>query len=102
TRPNGNFFWAIVLVPLLVPTASILAQPPNQKTYVRKDVSALTPGEIDSLRKGVQVMKERDPKDPTSWLYQANIHGTTELPLQDGWAQCQHGTFFFLSWHRMY
>src|SRR5207245_631947 len=48
------------------------------------------------------IMKDRDPKDPTSWLYQANIHGTTDLPMQEGWAQCQHGSFFFFPWHRMY
>ena len=50
-------------------------------------------------------MKARQPDDPTSWLFQANIHGTDdEIPAQfnDVWATCQHGTFFFLSWHRMY
>ena len=50
-------------------------------------------------------MKARDPSDPTSWRFQANIHGTRdEIPdaFADVWATCQHGTFFFLSWHRMY
>lgn len=74
----------------------------NQQTYVRKDVSVLSQAEIDALRKGVEVMKARDAKDKTSWLYQANIHGTTDDPLLEGWAQCQHGSYFFFSWHRMY
>lgn len=59
---------------------------------------------IDSLRAGVAAMKARDPGDPTSWWFQANIHGTVESdPLLDPfWNRCPHGNFFFLSWHRMY
>lgn len=59
---------------------------------------------LDSLRAGVAAMKARDPSDPTSWWFQANIHGTVESdPLLDPfWNRCPHGNFFFLSWHRMY
>ncbi|WP_438003739.1 tyrosinase family protein [Sorangium sp. So ce321] len=46
-------------------------------------------------------MKERDRRDPTSWIYQANIHGTTETDDLPGWNTCQHGSFLFLPWHRM-
>src|SRR5205823_6232495 len=43
-----------------------------------------------------------NPADPRGWFYQAGIHGSlSETPLPD-WNQCQHGSFFFLSWHRMY
>jgi hypothetical protein len=50
-------------------------------------------------------MKLRPATDPTSWLFQANIHGTydpTPPQFADVWGTCQHGSFFFLSWHRMY
>jgi tyrosinase len=74
----------------------------------RVNVYALDPNgpEIASLRKGFSVMGARDPADPTSLRFQANIHGTgdpdpgtAEHPLFN---RCQHGSFFFLSWHRMY
>jgi Common central domain of tyrosinase/Polyphenol oxidase middle domain len=59
---------------------------------------------IDSLRAGIAAMKARDQSDPTSWWFQANIHGTEESdPVLDPfWNRCPHGNFFFLSWHRMY
>src|SRR5947209_11178911 len=74
--------------------------------------------EIASLRKGVQAMMNRDPADPnnpnpivnpnflptnpTSWLYQASIHGTYAAPPAEGWNMCQHEGYFFVLWHRMY
>jgi len=58
---------------------------------------------IADYRAGVGVMKGRPITDPTSWLYQANLHGTSSSPPQGTlWRQCQHGSFFFLSWHRMF
>jgi tyrosinase len=50
----------------------------------------------------VKKMKERDSKDPTSWGYQAAIHGSTKFPKKDPWNQCEHQSWFFLPWHRMY
>jgi hypothetical protein len=56
-------------------------------------------------------MKERsaaNQMDPLGWDYQSRMHGK---PLDgDGpspgepadWSQCQHGTWWFLPWHRMY
>jgi tyrosinase len=80
--------------------------------HTRKEIHKLTATEIDNFRKGVELMKDRskDPKDPTSWIYQANIHaypGPGEnCPVigtpQTAWGTCQHRSFFFLSWHRMY
>jgi hypothetical protein len=62
--------------------------------------------QIASLRKGFSVMGARDPADPTSFRFQANIHGTTDpdpgTAAHPLFNQCQHGSFFFLSWHRMY
>jgi hypothetical protein len=101
SRPLRKLVWLTALASALAAAGNAFAQP-NQKTFARKDVSTLTATEIEALKKGIQVMKDRDPDDPTSWLYQANIHGTIDLPMKDGWSQCQHGSFFFLSWHRMY
>jgi tyrosinase len=51
-------------------------------------------------------MKSRPSSDPTSWAYQANIHGTLlaqgQWPADAPFATCEHKTIFFLSWHRMY
>jgi hypothetical protein len=79
-------------------------------TLIRKEINSLTPTEIDNYRKGVALMQTRAFTDPTGWIYQANMHGFpgnnaicpvvgTPQPL---WSTCQHGSFFFLAWHRMY
>src|SRR5262245_50518727 len=74
---------------------------------VRRSINSLAPTgrEIASFRRGVAEMKRRsnaNPADPTGWTFQANIHGTYDTPARPDWNQCQHGSFFFLSWHRMY
>ncbi|HEX3152229.1 MAG TPA: tyrosinase family protein [Gemmataceae bacterium] len=77
-----------------------LGQPGSVRT--RRSVFSLT-APIADYRTGVGVMKTRSATDPTSWIYQANMHGTyTAPPAGALWNQCQHGSFFFLSWHRMY
>ncbi|MGH7261276.1 MAG: tyrosinase family protein [Nitrospiraceae bacterium] len=85
---------------LLVPVAEAQAQ-----VFVRRDFATLTTVQINALRNGIREMQRRsaiNPTDPTGWLYQANIHGTTDRPLRTAWNTCQHGSYFFLSWHRMY
>jgi tyrosinase len=62
-------------------------------------------------------MQQRPLNDPRSWRYQAAIHdyvrsqdplGTPSDALpstalqQQFWRQCQHFSWFFLPWHRMY
>ena len=45
------------------------------------------------------------PNRPASWdlTYQAAVHDMNPLPPRgDLRAQCQHDTWFFLPWHRMY
>lgn len=49
----------------------------------------------------VATMKGRDPDDPTSWAYQAAIHGTHSAPLSLQ-RQCEHESWFFFPWHRLY
>jgi tyrosinase len=72
--------------------------------YVRRNVWTLPSGDrtIEAYAKAVAIMKARDPSDPTSWSYQAAIHGTHAAATKPLWNGCQHGTWFFLAWHRMY
>jgi len=78
-------------------------------TYVRQNIWTLD--QIDhwhptiyAYARGVGVLKDRtnaNPLDPIGWQYQSDVHGTGVNP--DNFRnQCQHFTWFFLSWHRMY
>jgi len=70
---------------------------------VRRNIRSLSPVEIASLRLAVRRMKQRPAHDPTSWAFQANIHGTRPRDVSDPlFNQCQHGTWHFLTWHRLY
>ncbi len=75
---------------------------------VRRNVYSLAPNgpEMAALRRGIQVMRSRNPEDPTSWNYQARIHGMVrggaQPPFGAPWATCRHGSNDFLSWHRLY
>jgi len=84
----------------------------------RKNVYQLPAGDktLDWYAKAVAKMKTRPATDPTSWYYQAAIHGfyasnpywrnVGTLPPQSErdmyWERCQHQSWFFLPWHRMY
>ncbi|WP_165074984.1 tyrosinase family protein [Paludisphaera rhizosphaerae] len=72
---------------------------------MRKSFSSLTSRELDSLERGVRVMKSRPKHDPTSWWYQANMHGyldQEEETILEAWGSCQHANWWFLPWHRAY
>jgi tyrosinase len=66
------------------------------------NVSTLTPSELAAFRHGVEVMKGRPATDPTSWSFQANIHGVFGGPPNPLFNQCEHGTIQFFTWHRAY
>jgi tyrosinase len=68
--------------------------------------------------RGVAAMQKLALSEPTSWGFYAAIHGFN-VPVWDGvsiptaplpsnsdqktyWKQCQHGTWYFLPWHRGY
>lgn len=84
------------------PFSSVPALPP----YVRPSVATLSAQQIASLRNGIQVMMSRNTIDPTSFRFQANIHGTYDSATSprelSAWNQCEHGSYYFFSWHRMY
>ncbi|MFZ6744380.1 tyrosinase family protein [Undibacterium sp. JH2W] len=87
-------------------------------TRERKDVYKLPAGDntLEWYGKAVAKMRTRPATDPTSWSYQAGIHGFNKdnpywahvgpvpSPGQqtEYWKQCQHGSWYFLPWHRMY
>ncbi|MEX6506697.1 tyrosinase family protein [Jiella sp. M17.18] len=70
--------------------------------------------------RGVAAMKARPLAEPTSWRFYGAIHGfdsdlwqqlgyldpNDPLPsdplVQEFWRQCQHGSWYFLPWHRGY
>jgi tyrosinase len=77
---------------------------------IRKSVYTLPQGDttISWYRKAVdELLNNRPLTDPTSWRYLAAVHGvpsnmSTPSAAEDFWDQCQHQSWFFLSWHRGY
>lgn len=74
------------------------------KPYIRREVSSLSHDDptLRAYARAIVAMRERLPKDPTSWSYQAAIHGSHATPRKPLWNQCKHGTWYFVAWHRMY
>jgi tyrosinase len=73
--------------------------------HIRREVRSLGPDDptltyyADAVAR-MQSRSERD--DPTSWGYQAAVHGTrASNPLKE-WNQCTHFTWYFVSWHRAF
>lgn len=77
--------------------------PPHNRVVVRRNVygtGTAVDSAIDAYRRAVVAMKARDDTSKVSWIFQANVHGSMiNDPMYN---QCQHGSYFFLSWHRMY
>lgn len=86
---------------------------------IRKNVWKLPDWDpiLDWYARAIADMQTRPMSDPTSWRYQAAIHdysrgadplakSTDRLPSTSDqrtfWSQCQHGSWYFLPWHRMY
>lgn len=90
-----------ILSPSLLKSEFAFGAPP---LYTRRDIGNLKESDpiILSYRKAVKAMQALPNNDPVSWTYQAAIHGNSILPPQVAWNTCQHGTYFFWSWHRMY
>jgi len=62
--------------------------------YVRANVwqLALDDPIITAYADAVAAMQAKAPTDPTSWAYQAAIHGTLAASPLPQWNQCRHGT----------
>ena len=118
------------LVTILVLSAIFAADMAYAQT-VRKNINNLSAQELQSLRRGVEVMKSRDSAARNSanwrrsWQFWANMHlhfgqncngpvlghpsfaGQQDWTAQSvaetrTWCQCEHGTDHFIAWHRMY
>ncbi|MFN2587200.1 MAG: tyrosinase family protein, partial [Actinomycetota bacterium] len=76
--------------------------------YVRRDVWSLQANPpwdpvTEAYALAIRVMQARSATDPTSWTFQAAMHGSYQpVPPGAKWNLCQHGQWFFLPWHRMY
>jgi tyrosinase len=91
--------------------------------YTRKNVWELDgdwAGPILWYARGVAAMKSRALVKPTSWRFYGAIHGIdtglwqqlgylnssdpmpSNADVQRFWKQCQHGSWYFLPWHRGY
>ena len=75
---------------------------------VRRDIWNLESGDpwdpvTLAYAKAIKALQARPLSDPTSWTYLSAVHGRTGAPLPGtNWNACQHGSWFFLPWHRMY
>ena len=88
-----------------VPSAATAPQA-NAATapHVRRNIWTLPAGDhtVQDYARAVAIMKGRPAADPTSWTYQAAMHGTHASAVKPLWNGCQHGTWFFLAWHRLF
>jgi tyrosinase len=87
-------------------------------TRTREDVWDLTRDEGDwpavlvAYERAVGLLRDLDPatgppSKPLGWRFLAAMHGLaapngTPDTSNDLWSNCQHGSWFFLPWHRMY
>jgi hypothetical protein len=115
---------ALLFMPVLTRAAKA-ADDPNSAMPVRMRLENFSKDaqRVASLRRGVQVMKARYPSDPSSWFFQAAIHGVTKeavaaaghrdpqvasVDQERFWNQCPHfdrlgaSSLSFLVWHRAY
>jgi hypothetical protein len=78
--------------------------------FVRREIwglEAATPLDPVTLAyaTAIKAMQARPASDPTSWTFQAGMHAAyAAAPPGAGsaWDNCQHASWFFLPWHRMY
>ena len=102
TRGEGTNLFDDGLAPEANAQGTACQPPPN--VLQRKNITALTADELASLRLGVAEMKRRsqvDPEDETGWLFQANLHALPAI-LDPVPTWCQHSSWYFFPWHRMY
>jgi hypothetical protein len=72
---------------------------------VRRDVGEMDASDpiLVAYRAAIKAMRALPYTNPLSWAYQGAIHWTTlPGPPLTSWDNCEHGTEFFWSWHRMY
>jgi hypothetical protein len=82
--------------------------PHPEAVFVRQDAWQLGPPAQPwdpyslAYARAVREMQSRPADDPTSWAFQGAIHGTRDPDPRPEFNMCQHFSWFFLPWHRMY
>lgn len=73
-------------------------------TFSRRDVWSLPAADttLSEYAGAVAVMQKRPASDPTSWAFQAAMHGSHTKSAAWPFNQCKHFSWWFLPWHRMY
>jgi tyrosinase len=92
-------------------------------SYIRKNVWELGGDWADPIlwyARGVKAMKARALSEPTGWRFYGAIHGIdpglwqqlgylsssdptpSSADIKTFWNECQHGSWYFLPWHRGY
>ena len=104
TTANIIDCFAPAAAPALMNVAAFKAKYGTDVVRVRKNVDLLTPEELNALKVGFIKMKGLPYTNPTSWMYQAAIHGTVLPDNLTSWNSCHrvNESFVFLAWHRMY
>ncbi len=95
---------ATASVSLLDSPLSLFKHAEAAQPLVRRDIGGMNASDpiLVSYRKAIATMKALPANDPRSWAYQAAIHGSFVTPVQTAWNTCEHNSYFFWSWHRMY
>jgi tyrosinase len=72
--------------------------------FIRVDVWSLGANDpiITAYADAVAAMQAKPAADPTSWDYQAAIHGVFAAVASPPYNECRHGGWYFLPWHRAY
>jgi tyrosinase len=94
---------ALASVPFLELLEGSLKQALAAGPFVRLNVKGMTTATktIISYKAGIKAMQALPASNPLNWTTWANIHGS---PSGTGplWNTCQHGSWWFFPWHRMY
>ncbi|NQX29395.1 tyrosinase family protein [Microbacteriaceae bacterium VKM Ac-2854] len=78
---------------------------PEPELLIRRDVGTLAgPWHpiVLAYARAIAGLQQRPDTDPRGWTYLSAVHGTNAPAPDPDWNQCQHGSWFFLPWHRMY
>jgi tyrosinase len=99
------------------PAAAVVSRPAVPPIRVRRNVANLLANDpiITFYDKAIGAMKAKKLADPLSWRYQGAMHDypppASDFPVtadnpepsdKSFWRQCQHNSWYFLPWHRMY
>ncbi len=103
-RPTVSIVECLPSSPILLDAAAFKSRFGDEPLRVRKNIDLLTQAEINAIKVGVLKMKSLPYTNPTSWIYQAAIHGTTLPDNLPSWNTCHKSSesIYFFAWHRMY